>query len=54
MMTYRKGYGKTHKGDCKGVVRFVENLTDAHWEWNLECVVCGKLLLEEHVEFFKL
>lgn len=51
METHRRGYSKTHKGNCKGIVRFVENLSDAHWEWDFECMSCGKLLNEEDVEF---
>lgn len=51
--TYRRGWGKTHKGICGGIVRFVENLSETHWEWDLECISCGKLLTEEDVDFFK-
>lgn len=52
METMNRGWDKTHIG-CGGIVRFVENLNHAHWEWDLECTQCHQLLKEEQVEFKK-
>ena len=51
METYRRGWGKYHKG-CKGRVQLRENLDpDAHHEWDLHCISCGKNVREEDVDF---
>lgn len=50
MRTYQQGFIKKHKG-CGGIVRYIESLDPTHYEWDAECIECGKVLCEEDTEF---
>jgi len=53
METYSRGWKKYHKG-CGGLVIFIENIESHSPEWFMECIDCGKQLVEEEVEFQKI